>query len=147
MLLPHISTLMLQYLHFSPELALLSSPCNSFIQLYAGWKVSQCSSGKNLIMENNLMLVNNVKQAALNCPGPAGFIIPSNFNYFLRKQLGGSLLSLLSNPIIQIANVGATCNSLLCTHSQASLLFFSHLSRVMAPLEFLKHRSYEQSMD
>lgn len=99
-LLPYILTLMLQYLHFSPELALLSSPCNSFIQLYAGWKVSQCSSGKNLIMENNLMLVNNVKQAALNCPGPAGFIIPSKFNYFLRKQLGRSLLSLLPNSII-----------------------------------------------
>lgn len=99
-LLPDNPALMLQYLHFSPELALLSSPCNSFIQLYAGWKVSQCSSGKNLIMENNLMLVNNVKQAALNCPGPAGFIIPSKFNYFLRKQLGRSLLSLLSNSII-----------------------------------------------
>lgn len=94
------SSMMLQYLHFSPELALLSSPCNSFIQLYAGWKVSQCSSGKNLIMENNLMLVNNVKQAALNCPGPAGFIIQSKFNYFLRKQLGRSLLSMLSNSIL-----------------------------------------------
>lgn len=55
---------------------------------------------KNLIMENNLMLVNNVKQAALNCPGPAGFIIQSKFNYFLRKQLGRSLLSMLSNSIL-----------------------------------------------
>lgn len=63
------------------------STYNSFIQVYAGWKLSRCSSGKNLIMENNLLLVNNVKQAALNCPGPAGFIIPSKFNYFLRKQL------------------------------------------------------------
>lgn len=95
-----LSYIMLEYLHFSPELAFLSSPCNSFIQLYACWKVSQCSSGKNLIMENNLMLVNNVKQAALNCPGPAGFIIPSKFNYLLRKQLGRSLLSVLSNSII-----------------------------------------------
>lgn len=96
-------------------------------------------------MENNLMLVNNVKQAALNCPGPAGFIIPSKFNYFLRKQLVRSLPLLLSNCIVQIANVRATCNSFLCTHFYVPVLFFLSLSRVMFPLEFLQHRSYECS--
>lgn len=99
---------------------------------------------KNLIMENNLMFVNNVKQAALNCLGPAGFIILSKFNYFLRKQLGRVLLSLLSNSL-QIANVGATCNSFFFFFYLSVIL--SHLSQVTAPLEFLWHRSYEQSMD
>lgn len=67
---------------------------------------------KNLIMENNLMLVNNVKQAALNCPRPAGFIIPSKFTFFLRKQLGD--LSFLCSQLyhIEIANVDAAL--LLC---------------------------------
>lgn len=88
-------------------------------------------------MENNLMLVNNVKQAALNCPRPAGFIIQSKFNYFLRKQLGGSLLSLLSDCIIKIENVGATCNSFFFFFFfSVPGLFFSYLNRVIAPLEF-----------
>ncbi|MEQ2256333.1 hypothetical protein ILYODFUR_023162 [Ilyodon furcidens] len=101
-----------------PKLTLLFSACNSFFQLYAGWKDSQCRSGKNLITQNNLMLVNNVKQAALNCSGPAGFIIPSKFNYFLRKQLGRSAESLLFDFIIQLGNVVVMCNA-------PTLLFFS----------------------
>lgn len=64
----------------------------------------------NLIMENNLMLMNNIKQAALNCPGPAGVITTSKFNYFLRKQLGRSVLSLLFGSIIQIGNVNVICD-------------------------------------
>lgn len=45
------------------------------------------------------MLVNNVKQAALNCPAPAAFLIPSKFNYFLRNT---TLLLLLHIEIVTL---------------------------------------------
>lgn len=138
------SSTLLQNVHFSHK----TDP--PLFGMYAGWKDSQCSSGKNLIMENNLMLVNNVKQAALNCPGPAGFLIPSKFNYFLNNLedlcfLCCSALSYRQEMLVLCAVIPFPTFFSLCLHSQIFLsltpnirLFYMFPTKDLMRIQWIK---------
>lgn len=87
------------------------------------------------------MLVNNVKQAALNCLVPAAFIIPSKFNYFPRKSARKTLPHVVAAPYRSYidSNLVATWNSIHIRKYQLFLFPPLKLAIRIFTVQILRH--------